>query len=159
MNRSKFCFSLFFCYSCNNVAIKKIVNRNEKPKIKWKAHYSDRFKKWDVSENEELDGRAEKVILKVAVRQGKILTKFKDSERFEVMITELGTSRSTVYFKFPAGIYLLKVNNRNVRARCEICSKLTIKTLERRQILVSLLLPLSRYLSVELKLRSCRNYP
>ena len=24
----------------------------------------------------------------------------------------------------PAGIYLLKVNNRNTRARCEICSKL-----------------------------------
>ena len=28
---------------------------------------------------------------------------------------------------FPAGIYLLKVNNRNIRTRCEICSKLTIK--------------------------------
>ena len=27
-----------------------------------------------------------------------------------------------------AGIYLLKVNNRNTRTRCEICSKLTIKT-------------------------------
>ena len=33
----------------------------------------------------------------------------------------------------PAGIYLLKVNNRNTRARCEICSKLTINTPERRQ--------------------------
>ena len=31
-----------------------------------------------------------------------------------------------------AGIYLLKVNNRNTRTRCEICSKLTIKTPERR---------------------------
>ena len=31
----------------------------------------------------------------------------------------------------PAGIYLLKVNNRNTRTRCEICSKLTIKTPER----------------------------
>ena len=30
------------------------------------------------------------------------------------------------------GIYLLKVNNRNTRTRCEICSKLTIKTPERR---------------------------
>ena len=30
----------------------------------------------------------------------------------------------------PAGIYLLKVNNRNARARCEICSKLTLKTPE-----------------------------
>ena len=33
----------------------------------------------------------------------------------------------------PAGIYLLKVNNRNTRKRCEICSKLTIKTPNRRQ--------------------------
>ena len=33
----------------------------------------------------------------------------------------------------PAGIYLLKVNNRDTRTRCEICSKLTIKTPERRQ--------------------------
>ena len=33
----------------------------------------------------------------------------------------------------PAGIYLLKVNNRNTRTRCEICSKLTMKTPERLQ--------------------------
>ena len=33
----------------------------------------------------------------------------------------------------PAGIYLLKANNRNTRARFEICSKLTIKTPERHQ--------------------------
>ena len=33
----------------------------------------------------------------------------------------------------PFGIYLLKVNNRNTRTRCERCSKLTIKTPERRQ--------------------------
>ena len=31
----------------------------------------------------------------------------------------------------PAGIYLRKVNNRNTRTRCEICSMLTIKTPER----------------------------
>ena len=30
----------------------------------------------------------------------------------------------------PAAIYLLKVNNRNTITRCEICSKLTIKTRE-----------------------------
>ena len=33
----------------------------------------------------------------------------------------------------PVGIYVFKVNYRNTRARCEICSKLTIKTEERRQ--------------------------
>ena len=30
----------------------------------------------------------------------------------------------------PAGIYLVKVNKRNTRTRCEICSKVTIKTPE-----------------------------
>ena len=34
--------------------------------------------------------------------------------------------------QYPAGIYLLKVNNRNTRTRCEICLKLTIKIPERR---------------------------
>ena len=29
---------------------------------------------------------------------------------------------------YPAGIYLLKVNNRNTRTTCEICSKLAIET-------------------------------
>ena len=59
-----------------------------------------------------------------------------------------------------AGNYIFKVNNRNTRTRCEICSKLTIKTPERRQwrcssvivnfehitylVLVILLLTLSR---------------
>ena len=33
----------------------------------------------------------------------------------------------------PAGIYLLKVNNRNTRLRCEICSEFTIKIPERYQ--------------------------
>ena len=33
----------------------------------------------------------------------------------------------------PAGFYSLKENNRNTRSRCEICSKLRIKTPERSQ--------------------------
>ena len=42
--------------------------------------------------------------------------------------------KSTIIFRSnPAGIYLFKVNNRNTRTRCEICSKLTINTPERRQ--------------------------
>ena len=34
----------------------------------------------------------------------------------------------------PAGVYLLKVSNKNTRMRCEICSKLTINTLESYQL-------------------------
>ena len=37
-----------------------------------------------------------------------------------------------VFASNPVVIYLLKVNNRNTRTRCEICSKLTARTLERR---------------------------
>ena len=33
---------------------------------------------------------------------------------------------------YPAGNYMFKVSNRNTRARCGICSKLTIITPERR---------------------------
>ena len=42
--------------------------------------------------------------------------------------------RTTVFSLLDsARIYLLKVNNRNTRTRCEICSKLTIKTTEQCQ--------------------------
>ena len=37
-----------------------------------------------------------------------------------------------IHSQFPASIYLLKVNNRNIRKSCEISSKLTIKTPDRR---------------------------
>ena len=37
-----------------------------------------------------------------------------------------------VVYCIPAGNYMFKVNNRNTRTRCVICSKLTIKTPERR---------------------------
>ena len=43
----------------------------------------------------------------------------------------------SMLFGFPAGIYVLKVNYRNTKARCWICSKLTIKALERRRSLHS----------------------
>ena len=43
----------------------------------------------------------------------------------------------------PADNYMFKVNNRNIKTRCEICSKLTIKTSERRVALVYLLLTLN----------------
>ena len=40
---------------------------------------------------------------------------------------------SLAHHNNPASIYLLKVKNRNTKTRCEICSKLTIKTPEQRQ--------------------------
>ena len=44
-----------------------------------------------------------------------------------VEISLLGNYNTFTAAYTPAGIYLLKVNNRNSRTRCEICSKLTIR--------------------------------
>ena len=38
---------------------------------------------------------------------------------------------SVMRILFPTNIYLFKENKRDARGRCEICSKLTMKTLER----------------------------
>ena len=43
----------------------------------------------------------------------------------------LQTLRQAQWWHYPFGNSMFKVNNRNIRARCEICSKLTIKTRER----------------------------
>ena len=37
-----------------------------------------------------------------------------------------------MFRQYLAGIYLLKVKKRNTRTRCELCSKLAVKTPERR---------------------------
>ena len=54
--------------------------------------------------------------------------------------SEMGEIVEKSDFHNPDNIYVLKVNNRNTRKRCEICSKLTIKTPERRQKLLSRIL-------------------
>ena len=62
-------------------------------------------------------------------------------ERLLLVLCQPCQSIFTLQNKFPAGIYMLKVNNRNTRTRCEICSELTIKT--PGVVLVSLLLTLN----------------
>ena len=51
--------------------------------------------------------------------------------RYIIILPLLQLSLAASRRLFPVGIYLLKVNNRNTRGRCEICSKLRIKTPER----------------------------
>ena len=55
--------------------------------------------------------------------------------RFHKMNTKTTTSTQVVYLVLscPTSLYLFKVNNENIRAINEICSKLTIKSPERRQ--------------------------
>ena len=45
-----------------------------------------------------------------------------------------GTAILIITNPSPASNYMFKVNNRNTRTRCQICSKLTIKTPERAGI-------------------------
>ena len=60
---------------------------------------------------------------------------FLDSyQKFIVQIFAALTDILIVRNAYPGSIYLLKVSNRNTRKRCEMCSKLTIKTPERRQL-------------------------
>ena len=48
----------------------------------------------------------------------------------EIYVVSVSYSKMSLIF--PANIYLFKGNSRNSRKRFEICSKLTIKTPERR---------------------------
>ena len=48
------------------------------------------------------------------------------------MVRTFGNDSSTLILFYPTGNYMFTVNNRNAKTRCRICSKLTIKTPERR---------------------------
>ena len=51
-----------------------------------------------------------------------------------IFIAKLLLLTSLKYLYTSAGIYLLKVNNRITRTSCKMCSKVTIKTPERRKL-------------------------
>ena len=51
---------------------------------------------------------------------------------FKELMSSYEKGNLMFYMIVSVGIYLLKVNNRNTRTRCEICAKLTIKIPERR---------------------------
>ena len=53
-------------------------------------------------------------------------------DKYLLKVKSRVTNIMLIRISYPVGIYLLKVNNRNSRATCEICSKLAIKTPERR---------------------------
>ena len=57
-------------------------------------------------------------------------------------LRDLFTSFFLIFCNNPAGNYIFKSNNRNIRTRCEICSKLAIKTPERFEHISHLVLVL-----------------
>ena len=53
----------------------------------------------------------------------------------EEKVMDVGTLKTELLTqRLPASNYMFKVNNRNTRIRCEICSKLAIKIPERRLV-------------------------
>ena len=56
----------------------------------------------------------------------------KDTDYFDCLKYALKIMNKTHRDRLPPNIYFFKVNNRNNRKTCEVCSKLTIKTPERR---------------------------
>ena len=69
---------------------------------------------------------------------------FKVNIKGFVLLSLLLTSNRFSTPIYPANIYLSKVDKRNTRKRCEICSKLTRKTSERCLFLVFLFLTLNK---------------
>ena len=55
-----------------------------------------------------------------------------DSQNVIYYMSQLSETCNYKISSYPIDIYMFKVNNRHTRTRCEICSKLTIKTPERR---------------------------
>ena len=45
---------------------------------------------------------------------------------YDIDLRRERVKRLLTYRTFPANIYFFEVNNRNIRKRCKICSKLTI---------------------------------
>ena len=68
----------------------------------------------------------------LSVNGGEKLSPFKHIFLFTIPFS-FQPSLPNVKWRNPAGNCMFKVNNRNTRTRCEICSKLTIKIPERRQ--------------------------
>ena len=74
------------------------------------------------------------IYLYIIIFQGLITAKIEVSHRvLKFHFLEAFLQWEVQQDKKPAGNYMLKVNNRNSRTRCEICSKLILKIPERHQ--------------------------
>ena len=64
-------------------------------------------------------------VLSQLLKELSVWTSAWKKKRWYIWKLEITTNE---YLIFPDGIYLFKVNSRNTRIKCKICSKLTIKT-------------------------------
>ena len=90
--------------------------------LEWKQISEGFNRKWNFPHCQgAIDGTH--VVMQTPVKFGSSF--FNDKKTFTRLINCLWHS--------PPDVFIFKVNNRNTRTRCEICSKLTLKTPDRRQ--------------------------
>ena len=119
------CLAFFFKSRANVNGALKLLTNNMSNGIIHLDGKSPKAKHPASSElNEELLLRREKLSVNPTV--------FEDIDKNMVKVHHYRPKAVLVLQNYPVDIYLLKVNNRNNKTRCEICSKLTIKTPERR---------------------------
>ena len=121
---------------------------------------TDSYINWKVSWNYEIFSSTwPQIYLNIARllrKKAHAWTFFHVNKMHHVWLFQLFFAKRKISLTF--GIYLLRVSNKNTRTRCEICSKLIVKTPERRQwpcsdlVLVFLLLTLNMKSSAGLKL-------
>ena len=76
-----------------------------------------------------------------------MLNSFQEFKTY-LKIAALILNKSLLCSAKPVGNYMFKANNRNIRKKCEVCSKVTIKTPlngDSGVVLVSLLLTLKKF--------------
>ena len=82
---------------------------------------------------EEVLTKAERVAAEKKELEKTKVELVKEKDQLETQYEELNKKVLYLFRGILVNIHLFKVNNRNTRKRCEMCSKLTIKTPERRQ--------------------------
>ena len=80
------------------------------------------------------------------------------SDRKFTTSNDMFSAKCKLFYKTnkPVGNHMFKVNNKNTRTRCQICSKLTIKTPERRRVFIVNLEHISHFVLVFLLLTLSR---
>ena len=101
-----------------------------------KFHYTEILKFEFLKFIKRIVKRGMSIIMQLYYRARKLLTSQAVTEKQYNQLRQVKINQARLLrfvntiFSFPANIYLFKVNNRNTRKRCEICSKLTIATPE-----------------------------
>ena len=114
----------------DQILIRDLMQHLEQKGANWKKHQNtySYLKTFDHQSYYRLIQKHESS-LKIKMKKKALVTKkIRKGGTKLYIITSCKVIINEVIINNPANIYLFKVNNKNTRKRCEICSKLTIKT-------------------------------